>query len=229
MLFRSSSSGYAFQYKNMGQTSNKGVELQLDAVLAETKNFGLNLNFNISYNRGKIDKLNNSKFWQSSSWAGTAVAGIEDFLIEEGGRLGEVYGYETDGFYTADDFTFNQTTGTYALKAGVNDCGSLIGGKVYPGSIKLKANENGEYKKVRLGNTIPPLSGGFGLNGRWRNFDFTAFFNYSIGNKIVNATKLGSSFYSDSSKNWNLNDHFTSNDRYSWIDPSTGKNMLSSA
>lgn len=224
-----SSSGYAFQYKNMGQTSNKGVELQLDAVLAETKNFGLNLNFNISYNRGKIDKLNNSKFWQSSSWAGTAVAGIEDFLIEEGGRLGEVYGYETDGFYTADDFTFNQTTGTYALKAGVNDCGSLIGGKVYPGSIKLKANENGEYKKVRLGNTIPPLSGGFGLNGRWRNFDFTAFFNYSIGNKIVNATKLGSSFYSGSSKNWNLNDHFTSNDRYSWIDPSTGKNLLSSA
>ena len=87
-----SSSGYSYQYKNMGQTSNKGVELQLDAVLVDAKDFGLNFNFNISYNRGKIDKLNGSSFWQSSSWAGTAAAGIEDFLVEEGGRLGEVYG-----------------------------------------------------------------------------------------------------------------------------------------
>ena len=224
-----SSSGYSYQYKNMGQTSNKGVELQLDAVLVDAKDFGLNFNFNISYNRGKIDKLNGSSFWQSSSWAGTAAAGIEDFLVEEGGRLGEVYGYKTDGFYTADDFTFDAEKGTYALKAGVNDCSSLIGGKVYPGSIKLKANEDGEYKKERLGNTVPTVSGGFGLNARWKGFDFTAFFNYSLGNKIVNATKLGSSFYSGSSKNWNINDHFTSTNRYSWIDPSTGTNLLSSA
>ena len=195
-----SSSGYSYQYKNMGQTSNKGVELQLDAVLVDAKDFGLNFNFNISYNRGKIDKLNGSSFWQSSSWAGTAAAGIEDFLVEEGGRLGEVYGYKTDGFYTADDFTFDAEKGTYALKAGVNDCSSLIGGKVYPGSIKLKANEDGEYKKERLGNTVPTVSGGFGLNARWKGFDFTAFFNYSLGNKIVNATKLGSSFYSGSSR-----------------------------
>ena len=45
----------------------------------------------------------------------------------------------------------------------------------------------------------------------------------------MNATKLGSSFYSGSSKNWNINDHFTSANRYSWIDPSTGTNLLSSA
>lgn len=224
-----SSSGYSYQYKNMGQTSNKGIELQLDAVLLDNKDFGLNFNFNISYNRGKIDKLNNKTFWQSSSWAGTAAAGIEDFLIEEGGRLGEVWGYQTDGFYTADDFTFDAAKGTYALKEGVSNCSSLIGGKVYPGSIKLKADENGQYKKVRLGNTVPTVSGGFGLNGRWKNLDFTAFFNYSLGNKVVNATKLGSSFYSGSSKEWNLNDNFTLDKRYSWIDPTTGINLLSSA
>jgi hypothetical protein len=67
------------------------------------------------------------------------------------------------------------------------------------------------------------------LNGRFKNFDFTAFFNYSLGNKVINATKLGSSFYSGSSKNWNINDNFTIDKRYTWIDPATGNSLLSSS
>lgn len=104
----------------------------MDAVLVDAKDFGLNFNFNISYNRGKIDKLNGSSFWQSSSWAGTAAAGIEDFLVEEGGRLGEVYGYKTDGFYTADDFTFDAEKGTYALKAELSTVALLLVAKYIP-------------------------------------------------------------------------------------------------
>ncbi len=224
-----SASGYSYQYKNMGQTSNKGIELQLDAVLIDKKNYGLNINFNASYNRGNIDKLNGSSYWQSSKWGGSAAAGLQDFLVEEGGRLGEVYGYKTDGFYTANDFTFNESAGTYTLKDGIVSSSSLTGGNLYPGSIKLKADENGNINKVRLGNTVAPISGGFGINGRIKNFDFTAFFNYSLGNKIVNGSKLGSSFYSLSSKGWNLNDNFTLAKRYSWIDPTNGTNLLSSS
>ncbi|WP_455585387.1 SusC/RagA family TonB-linked outer membrane protein [Bacteroides sp.] len=221
-------SGYGYQYQNSGQTSNKGIEFQMDAVIANEKDWGLNFNFNISYNRGKIDKLNGAKYWQSSKWDGTAVAGVEDFLLEEGGRLGEVYGYETDGFYTASDFDFDGEKGTYKVKSGVADCSSLIGGKLYPGSIKLKADENGNFQKVRLGNTVPTVSGGFGFNGNWKGLDFNVFLNYSLGNKIVNATKLRSSFYSGSSKQWNVNDNFAAGSRYSWIDPATGNNLLSS-
>ena len=98
-----SSTGFSTQYKNFGQTSNKGIELALDAVIVDTKDFGLNANFNISYNRAKIDKLAGGQTWQSSNWGGKP-AGQNDFFIEEGGRLGEVYGYELDGFYTTDDF-----------------------------------------------------------------------------------------------------------------------------
>ena len=99
-----SSTGFSTQYKNFGQTSNKGIELALDAVIVDTKDFGLNANFNISYNRAKIDKLAGGQTWQSSNWGGKP-AGQNDFFIEEGGRLGEVYGYELDGFYTTDDFS----------------------------------------------------------------------------------------------------------------------------
>ena len=59
-----SSTGFSTQYKNFGQTSNKGIELALDAVIVDTKDFGLNANFNISYNRAKIDKLAGGQTWK---------------------------------------------------------------------------------------------------------------------------------------------------------------------
>ena len=224
-------SGYSYQYKNFGQTSNKGVELQLDATLLDHKDYGLNVNFNISYNRGKIDKLNSdgtSKWWQSSKWAGSGAASTDDFLIEEGGRLGEVYGYVTEGIYTASDFTFDQSKGTYALKEGVPNSTSITG-VAAPGAVKLKVGEDGKPVKQRLGNTIAPWTGGFGINGNYKGFDLGVFCNYSFGNKIVNAAKLASSYYNDTKRNWNLNSNYNYGNRYTAIDPSTGRNLLSSS
>jgi TonB-linked SusC/RagA family outer membrane protein len=232
----SSQSGYSYQYRNFGQTSNKGAELQLSAVLANKKDFSLNLNFNISYNRAKIDKLNGGSLWQSSAWNGSGFAGTNDFYLEEGGRLGNVYGYKYDGIYTADDFDFDVAAGTYTLKSGVFDSRTAGSGLAYnyfgPGSIKLKEPEkdaDGNYKKSKLGNTIPPFTGGFGLNGQYKGFDFSVFLNYSFGNKIVNATKMGSSTYDGTKKGWNVNDNFTLAKRYSWIDPTSGQSMLSAS
>ena len=222
-----SSTGFSTQYKNFGQTSNKGIELALDAVIVDTKDFGLNANFNISYNRAKIDKLAGGQTWQSSNWGGKP-AGQNDFFIEEGGRLGEVYGYELDGFYTTDDFSWDGSK--WILNENLTDPTELIKYNNFgPGSLKLKADEDGKFTKKRLGNTVPTVTGGFGINMRYKNFDLSAFFNYSLGNKIVNATKLGSSYYNDTKKGWNLNDNFTLAKRYSWIDPSTGENMLKSS
>ena len=221
-----SSTGFSTQYKNFGQTSNKGIELALDAVIVDTKDFGLNANFNISYNRAKIDKLAGGQTWQSSNWGGKP-AGQNDFFIEEGGRLGEVYGYELDG-YTTDDFSWDGSK--WILNENLTDPTELIKYNNFgPGSLKLKADEDGKFTKKRLGNTVPTVTGGFGINMRYKNFDLSAFFNYSLGNKIVNATKLGSSYYNDTKKGWNLNDNFTLAKRYSWIDPSTGENMLKSS
>ena len=210
-----SSTGFSTQYKNFGQTSNKGIELALDAVIVDTKDFGLNANFNISYNRAKIDKLAGGQTWQSSNWGGKP-AGQNDFFIEEGGRLGEVYGYELDGFYTTDDFSWDGSK--WILNENLTDPTELIKYNNFgPGSLKLKADEDGKFTKKRLGNTVPTVTGGFGINMRYKNFDLSAFFNYSLGNKIVNATKLGSSYYNDTKKGWNLNDNFTLAKRYSWM------------
>lgn len=229
-----SQSGYSFQYKNFGQTSNKGIELSLEGIIVENKDFSLSANFNISYNKNKIDKLPIGDYWESTGWSNNATS-TNEFLIKEGGSVGEVYGYVVDGFYTEKDFTWNPTTKAWDLNDGVVDSRTSGGSYSYfgPGALKLKktsddgTNKINENDKVRLGNTVPKFTGGFGVNARWKNFDLSAFFNYSIGNKIVNATKLGTSFYSGSKKDYNLNSNMSLANRYTIIDPVTGYNLVS--
>ena len=227
-----SNTGYSSQYQNFGKTSNKGVELALNAVIVDKKNFGLNFNFNISYNKNKIDELNMENPWQSSNWSGSTIAKYEDFRVEEGGRLGELWGYKSNGFYTVYDAATGQgdlilkESGTWALVDGKKDNSyTLFGGALYPGVAKVEVDENGAPIKQRLGNTVPTTTGGFGFDGHVGNFDFNLFFNYSLGNKIVNGTWLANSFYAGSSKNYNLVNDFRLSNRYTWIDPETGSNL----
>lgn len=227
-----SSTGYNYQFQNFGKTSNKGVELTVNAVIVDRKKWGLNFNFNIAYNKNKIDQLNMENPWQSSNWSGSTISKYEDFKIEEGGRLGELWGYKTNGFFTVYDPVSNPDGQlildgtTWKLRDGIADNSpSITGGSYYPGGLRVEVDENGDPLKQRLGNTVPTTTGGFGFDGRVGNIDFNVFFNYSLGNKIVNGTKLANAFYHGSAKNYNLVDDFTLGNRYTWIDPENGLNL----
>ncbi len=234
LLMRSvvpSNSGYSYQYQNFGKTSNKGVELTLNAVLIDTKKVNLNFNFNISYNKNKIEELAMDNPWATYAWAGSTMANNDNFRLEQGGRLGEIWGYKTNGFYTV----YNPETGTGDLiyngrawelaNGGVDNSYTLFGGNLYPGVPKVELDGNGDPLKQRLGNTIAPTTGGFGFDGRIGNLDFNVFLNYSLGNKLVNGTKLANAFYAGSARNYNLVDDFNVDNRYTWIDPATGLNL----
>lgn len=228
-----SNTGYSYQYQNFGRTSNKGVEFALNAAIVEKKDFNLDANFNISWNKNKIEELNSKNPWQSSNFAGSTFSEYNDFYVAEGSSLGEIWGYKTTGFYTV----YNAETGEgdlilnsngkweFADASKSNNTYTMTGGTLYPGGIKYEVDENGDPIKQKLGNTVPKVTGGFGLSGNWKNFDFNVFFNYSLGNKIVNGTKLANSFYAGSSKNYNLINDFNINNRYTWIDPTTGENL----
>lgn len=227
-----SSTGYSYQYQNFGKTSNKGIEFTANAVLVDQKKFGLNFNFNIAYNRSRIDELNTDNPWQDYKWAGSNISKYEVFRVEEGGRLGEIWGYRANGFYTVYDPKTNPNGdlvwkgGNWVLRDGLKDnSASVTGGTYKPGGLKLKCDEDGQPIKERLGNTIAPVMGGFGFDGHIGNFDFNFFFNYSVGNVILNGTKLLSSFQTGSKKGYNLNNDFALGNRYSWIDPATGLNL----
>ena len=225
-----SQSGYSYQYRNFGQTSNKGIELNVNTYIIDKKNFTLNANFNISWNSNKIDKLNMDNPWQSSNFAGSTIATYEDYKVVEGGRLGEIWGYKTDGFFTAYDPETNPNGelvlngNTWVVREGVvNNSGNMSA--VKPGAIKYVVDENGDPIKQKLGNAIAPVTGGFGIDGTVGNFDFNMFFSYSIGNKVVNGTKLANSFYTGSAKNYNLVNDFQLGKRYTGVDPQTGYNL----
>lgn len=230
-----SSTGYSYQFQNFGKTSNKGVELTVNVAVLEKKNFNLNFNANISYNKNKIEELAMDNPWQSSSWAGSTIAKYEDFRVEAGGRLGEIWGFKQNGYYTVYDPATGQGDLAYdgskwVMVNGTDNSYTLFGGILAPGVPKVELDENGDPLKQKLGNTIAPTTGGFGFDGqykfdKWGTFDFNVFFNYSLGNEIINGTKLANSFFAGSQKNYNLVADFNLDNRFTWIDPETGLNL----
>ncbi|HEY8894631.1 MAG TPA: TonB-dependent receptor [Niastella sp.] len=195
-------SGYTDQIQNVGKTLNTGVELQLSAVVMNTKDFTWNANFNISSNKNQIVSLGNdplgnplSSYLVQSGW----VNAMNDFKVEVGKPIGQFYGYVTDGFYSVDDFDYNAANQTYTLKADVpNSSAAALGNRnPQPGDLKLKKLSDdksnmtiGENDRTVLGNAQPKFTGGLNQQFTYKGFDMSVFVNWSVGNKVYNANKL---------------------------------------
>lgn len=234
-----SATGYSQQYQNVGQTSNKGIELSLNAYIIQKKDFTLSANFNIAFNKNNIDKFTNggtSYKLYGSGWNGSASPQY-DYLVKEGGPIGEMYGYVTDGFYSFDDFNWDETSKAWVIKDGVPSDASLIsaGNKFGPGALKLKDISGPEGvpdgkiteddRKV-IGHAQPIHTGGFGLNCTYKGFDASAFFNWSYGNDIYNANKLDNTAQLLSRRYQNLSADMSLASRFTTIDPQTGYNIF---
>ena len=201
--------GFPSQWDNIGSTSNRGIELGLNTYIIESNDFTLSANFNIGMNRGKIEKLDgtDSRFFQSN-WASTDLNNINDFYFKVGGRVGDIYGYETAGMYTTADFeSYDAATGKYILKGGVANSSAVVGNtNIRPGFLKLvdqitvDTNADGipdatdglinaDDRKV-IGNTLPKVQGGLGFNASYKGFDLSVFFNYQYGNDVYNTGKI---------------------------------------
>lgn len=196
-------SGWTDQQQNIGKTSNKGIELQLGGVVANTNNFGYNINFNISTNKNKIVSLGFDQYGNPNKSYTTASGGINgsDFLVQIGGPVGQYYGYVSDGRYEISDFdaTYNASSNTYSykLKAGIpSDRAIALGAKdPQPGDMKLKkltGDPGGDITtddRTVLGNAFPKFAGGINQQFNYKNFDASIFMNFSVGNKTYNANK----------------------------------------
>lgn len=200
LLLRSaipSNTGFSTQWNNIGTTSNQGVEMGLTTILMDRGDFSLSANFNFGINTAKIEALDGTdeRFFQSN-WASTDLRDRDDYYLRVGGKLGDIYGYVTDGYYSTSDFSsYDAATGRYTLNDGVPDASATVGNtNIRPGFLKLK-DLNGDgvinsQDRTVIGNALPKHQGGFGFDARWKGLDASIFFNWSYGNDIYNTGKI---------------------------------------
>lgn len=184
-------SGYKNQMKNIGNTTNKGIELQVNGVPVTNKNFTWNSNFNISFNKNVIDTYGTSDFELfQSGWAGSNAP--FDYIARVGSPVGTIWGLVNDGFYTINDFNYNN--GVYTLKEGVANNKSVTALDPKPGVIKYRdLNGDGivdDKDRTIIGDTQPAFFGGLNNQFTFKNFDLSVFVNFQYGNDVLNANKL---------------------------------------
>ncbi|WP_084466377.1 SusC/RagA family TonB-linked outer membrane protein [Kaistella palustris] len=226
ILFPLPGSGYDGQYQNIGENENKGIEASLSVDIVRKEDANVNFSLNVGANKNRINDLGPliSQFYPSG-W--NPAIGAE-YQLRVGEPIGQIYGYVNDGRYEVSDFDYNTTTGVYTLKAGVTNSSTIVGA-VSPGSMKLR-DLNGDGKvdandRTIIGDTNPKYSGGFNLNATYKNFDFGAAFNFTVGNDIYNANKIENTTATPSSPNGqyrNLTTEQMDGVRWTNIDPNTG-------
>ena len=201
---------YSAQYRNIGSTENMGIEFSVTGVILDKRSknlhYNLTINANIAANKNKIKDLGNLDYMPGNT---SLMAGItEEFRAYPGSALGNIYGFKTNGYYTASDFkSYDGESKKWVLdetKEGYVTPYSEHAVGIAPGHIKLAdvSGPNGTPDGkvdgndiVVLGNALPKASGGFALNfniggEKWGQVDLGANFTYSIGNSVLNYNKL---------------------------------------
>jgi TonB-dependent starch-binding outer membrane protein SusC len=198
-------SGYTRQLQNVGSTLNKGVEVQVNGTPVSSKRFNWTANFNISFNKNTIRSLGQfqKSYLENSGWAGGNSPA--DFIVRVGESIGSIWGLETDGFYSVNDFDYNTATGVYTLKTGIPTNQPITAITPQPGGIKFKdiagaPDASGkatppdgkvdENDRTIIGNASPKFFGGLNQQFTFKSFDLNVFLNFQYGNDVYNANKL---------------------------------------
>jgi TonB-linked SusC/RagA family outer membrane protein len=155
---------------NYADLTTRGWEVSLswnDRIGKSEKPFRYNVRLTLSDNKTKIDKYNNPDKLLSDYY--------------EGQTLGEIWGYETEGFFIDDADIASHAKQDPQMRASPT-------GKWFPGDIKLKdlngdgfinvgenkVGKSGDRKII--GNSAPRYLYGINLGADWHNISFSVFF-----------------------------------------------------
>ena len=154
-----STTGFNSVWENIGELENKGIEFGLVTVNMD-KAIKWTTDINFSRNLNKVIFLADS----IPSYRGYQAEGVSATnIIKEGQPLGTFIGLN---FIGVDPATGN--------------------------AIYNDTNEDGQINnsdEIIIGNAQPKLIGGITNKVSYKQFDVTAFFQFSYGNKVLNLTK----------------------------------------
>ncbi len=166
---------------NVGTTKNTGVELTLNGNILVNTPVTWDMGINYSYGTTKLTKLSNDLYRASylDLYQKPGV-GISEyfFRVEEGGKIGQFYGYE----YAGTDENHNMLV--YAAD----------------GSKVTAASANPEDKRF-IGDGAPKHFLSWSNSLKWKNFDLSMMFQGAFGFKIFNMRKYGMGLQGSGSDN----------------------------
>ena len=176
--------GAGFKVANIGETENKGFEIELNHNLRISKDFSYFVKGNFTYNRNKILKK-------------ADPLGLLPYQKEEGYPIGTPLMWKNIGYFTSYEDIQNSPT-QISNNNGIP--GDL---EVIPGDLKFEDfNHDGVINQAdayRQGyGTVPEMQYGVTLGGNWKSFDFSVLFQGSTHALFM--------------KNWEIMWAFSNND-----------------
>ena len=206
---------YSQTLVNVGDMRNIGVELMIEAIPVQTKDFEWTTTLTASHNKNKLLKLSND-LYETDNFQ--EVGGISDPIstethcMEVGEPLGDFWGlkfvgYDKDGFALVEASDGN---GGWTVK-------------------QFNANLNNQTNRQRLGSGTPKVIMGWGNTFRYKDIDLSMQFTGQFGYKILNASRC---FYENNSIAYNrlksaADLHPAINpDGTPYIDPETGQQKM---
>lgn len=155
---------------NVGEMSNKGVELQLSAVVIDNNKFSWRTSVNAAHNKNKIISLSNEKFnlteIRTAVLGGQGQSGNTSQIITEGMPLGTFNIWHYLGKDEQGVSQFQKADGTVTTR---------------PSSLDFTI----------AGSAQPELLYGWSNSFTYGKFDLNFFLRGVYGNKILNSTLAG--------------------------------------
>lgn len=155
--------GQSTQLQNLGSLKNTGFELSLNASLIDNGNWKWDATFNVSINRSKVLNLGPDEY----KYVGEHWGGYYSSILKVGEPVGLFYGKVYEGVLTQDEI-------------------DAKGLDARPGDAKFKEIKDDPNNSTVIGNANPDFFGGFGTTVSWKGLSLNAFFQYSVGNDVLN-------------------------------------------
>ena len=161
----SPSMGYSRYPENVGSMVNRGVEVDLNSAIIDTKNFSWNINLNLTHFKNKVLEL---------------APELNGQLID-GSRI-----------YREDESMYQLYLPKYA---GVNpETGESQWALLEPdkdGNTVTTEYSVASNNRFATGDILPKVYGGFGTSFTAYGFDFSIAFAYQLGGRVLDYTYQG--------------------------------------
>ncbi|WP_200978398.1 TonB-dependent receptor [Echinicola sp. 20G] len=153
--------GFSGVFENVGEASNKGVELGLNSVNIDNGDLKWTTSLNFAKNNNQITKLYGD--------LDQILFGVQagSYVHKVGEPVGSIFTYEFDGIWQMDEVDIAQSFGQQ------------------PGQVKVKdLNDDGVIDaddRTVIGANMPDWTGGIANTLNYKNWDFTFFVRTSQG------------------------------------------------